>query len=288
MALDMSRSLPANLEAKLGVGIGLRRPHFNQVFETDREIGWLELLSENFMNFGGRPRDVAERAAARWPVVCHGVGLNLGSTDPMCETYLANLKQLVADVNAPWFSDHLCFSGHGSHAFHDLIPPPRTKESARNIVDRIKRARDFVGKPMAIENVSTYVDNPGWDFSESAFVTEVAEAAECLILLDINNIWVNARNHGLDPQKYLDTVPLDRVVQVHLAGHFDRGDVVIDTHGSAVCDEVWNLYRSFLRKAGRPVATLIEWDNDIPSLDTLLDQADQARTILAEEFHATV
>lgn len=268
----------------MGVGIGLRRPHFDRVFETPLPVGWVELLSENFMAFGGRPRHVARKAASHWPVVCHGVGLNLASLDPIATDYLSELKTLVEEVKAPWFSDHLCFSASNGHSFHDLIPAARTEESVANVVDRIRRARDFVGVPFAVENVSTYVESRGWEMSEPEFLSSVVDKSECLLLLDINNIFVNAKNHGFDADKYLDAIPLSRVVQVHLAGHYDRGDVRIDTHGEAVCPEVWQLYRSFLKKAKRPIATLIEWDNDIPSLERLIEEAERARTILREEF----
>jgi uncharacterized protein len=277
--------------AAMGVGIGLRRPHYNQVLDTPAsdtsKIGWLELLAENFMKFGGRPRHVAIEVSRRWPVACHGVGLNLGSLDSMKEDYLRQLRSFVQLVKPVWFSDHLCFTTTGTHSFHDLIPVPRTRQSVENLTRRIQQARDAVGVAFAVENVSMYVDHAEWEYTEAQFIAEIVDKSECLLLLDINNIYVNCVNHGWDPEQYLNTIPLQNVVQVHLAGHWNRGDILIDTHGESVCEPVWDLYRTFLKKAQRPVATLIEWDNDIPTLAELVAQADRARAIIDEVFHGT-
>ncbi len=270
--------------AEMGVGIGLRRPHFSALFESTRRIDWLELISENFMSYGGRSRAVAREAATRWPMVTHGVGLNLGSTDAVPEEYFTKLKILVEELDSPWFSDHLCFSSYGGHFFHDLLPLPRTEETVAHVVSRIQKARDFIGRPFALENVSSYVESADWPLSDTEFFSQIVQRSECLMLLDINNIYVNSLNHGWDCDKYLQQLPLEHVVQVHLAGHSAKGALAIDTHGAPVCDAVWALYRRFLELAGRRVATLIEWDNNLPELDRVLEEADRARSIADEVF----
>jgi uncharacterized protein len=272
------------VSAEMGVGIGLRRPHFSALFESTRRVDWLELISENFMSYGGRSRAVARQAAARWPVVTHGVGLNLGSTDAVPEEYFTKLKTLVEELNSPWFSDHLCFSSYGGHCFHDLLPLPRTEETVDHVVSRIQRARAFIGRPFALENVSAYVESANWPLSDTEFYSQIVQRSECLMLLDINNIYVNSLNHGWDCDQYLRQLPLNRVVQVHLAGHSAKGALAIDTHGAPVCEPVWALYRRFLELAGRKVATLIEWDNNLPEFDRVLAEADRARAIVDEVF----
>jgi len=270
--------------AEMGVGIGLRRPHFSALLKSTRRVDWLELISENFMSYGGRSRSVAREAATRWPVVCHSVGLNVGSTDPVPEEYFTKLKALVEEMNSPWFSDHLCFSAYGGHYFHDLLPLPRTEETVEHVTGRIRKSRDLVGRPFALENVSAYVESPNWPMSDTEFYSQIVHRSECLMLLDINNIYVNSLNHGWDCEKYLKQLPLDRVVQVHLAGHSAKGTFAIDTHGAPVCEPVWDLYRRFLELAGRKVATLVEWDNNLPDLDRVLSEADHARSIVDEVF----
>lgn len=272
-------------EAKyLGVGVGLRRAYFDSVFSTSRRIDWLEIVTENFMDFGGRPRRVLEKAKDRWPVSCHGVGLSLGSVDPLRDDYLDSLKRLVEFADVPWFSDHLCFSSANGHYYHDLIPLLRTGEVVEHVADRMKRVMDAINRPLAIENISYYADSRHNQLAEAEFIDQVLRRSGGWLLLDINNVYVNSRNFGGDPREFIDALPLDRVVQVHLAGHWDRGDVVIDTHGDRVCEEVWDLFGYFLGKAGRPVSTLIEWDNDLPRFDELLDQADRARAMIEEAY----
>ena len=265
----------------LGHGIGLRRRHFDTIFTTKRQVDWLEIVPENYLAFGGRPRQVLRQAAERWQVVPHGVSLSVGGPDPLDTELLTGIRDLCRDVDAPWWSDHLCFSSVGGAAFHDLIPLPHSEEAVRHVAPRIREAADRVGRPMLIENISTYALMPGGTMSEPEFLTAVLDEADCGLLLDVNNVIVNAHNHGFDPYAYIDAIPLSRVVQLHLAGHRVEGELRIDDHGSPVPDAVWDLYEHVIRRVGS-VTTLVEWDTEIPALDTLIDEADEARARAAK------
>jgi uncharacterized protein (UPF0276 family) len=265
----------------LGAGIGLRREFYDELPLTERTVDWLEIIPENFMSLGGRSQRVLDACAERWRVLPHGVGLNIGGPDALDEEYITRLTALVKRLDAPFFSDHLCYSRLGGVYLHDLLPLPFNEEAVEHVVPRVREVTARVGRPFLLENPSYYARMPGGTLAEADFLRQVAEQADCGLLLDVNNIYVNSQNHGYDPRAFVDALPLERVVQIHLAGHEREPDVVIDTHGAPVCDDVWTLYRYVVQRTG-PVSTLIEWDQDIPSLSAVLDQADLARGILRE------
>ncbi|MDY7229744.1 DUF692 domain-containing protein [Hyalangium rubrum] len=265
----------------LGAGIGLRREFYDSLPLTERTLDWLEIVPENFLSMGGRAQRTLDVCAERWTLLPHGVGLNIGGPDPVDEDYLTRLAALVKRLKAPFFSDHLCYSRLGGVYLHDLLPLPFNDEAVEHVVPRVREVMARVGRPFLLENPSYYARMPGGTLAEADFLRHVAEQADCGLLLDVNNVYVNAQNHAYDPRAFIDALPLERVVQIHLAGHHRRPDVIIDTHGAAVCDEVWELYRYVLKRTG-PVSTLIEWDQDIPSLEAVLEQADTARGALGE------
>lgn len=265
----------------LGAGIGLRRGFYEALPRTERALDWLEIIPENFLTLGGRSQRALEACAERWTVLPHGVGLNIGGPDPLDEDYVTRLEALVRRVDAPFFSDHLCYSRLGGIHLHDLLPLPFNEEAVEYVVPRVREVVARVGRPFLLENPSYYARMPGGTLEEATFLKHVVEQADCGLLLDVNNIYVNALNHGYEPRAFVDALPLERVVQIHLAGHERYPDVIIDTHGAPVCDDVWSLYRYVLERTG-PVSTLIEWDQDIPSMEAVLDQADQARALLRE------
>jgi len=265
----------------LGHGVGLRREHFERVLAGPTRVDWFEVISENFMVKGGRPLHVLERVRRDYPVALHGVSLSIGSTDPIDLDYLDRLRQLVVRAEPAWVSDHLCWTGVGGHNAHDLLPLPYTEEALEHVVARVGAVQEHLGRRIALENVSTYLSFAGSTMSECEFLAEVAVRADCGILLDVNNVYVSAVNHGFDAEKYLAAVPPERVWQVHLAGHTDRGSHLLDTHSRHVCDEVWELYRTATRRIGA-VASLIEWDEDIPDWDTLEAESLRARRLRQE------
>lgn len=265
----------------LGAGIGLRRSFYETLPATERTVDWLEIIPENFLALGGRPQHTLDACAERWTVLPHGVGLNIGGPDPLDEEYVSRLAALVRRVDAPFFSDHLCYSRLAGVYLHDLLPLPFNEEVVEHVVPRVREVMARVGRPFLLENPSYYANMPGGTLAEAEFLRLVAEQADCGLLLDVNNIYVNAQNHGYDPHAFVNALPLDRVVQIHLAGHDRYPDVIIDTHGAPVCDEVWSLYRYVLDRTG-PVSTLIEWDQEIPSMEAVMDEADRARAVLRE------
>lgn len=267
----MSSEFPA-----LGVGIGLRPPHYDEVIASPPAVDWFEIVSENFMVDGGRPLYVLDRVRRERPVVMHGVSLSIGSVDPLASNYLHDLKVLAERIEPAWISDHLCWTGVGGHNGHDLLPLPYTEESLSHVVERVMRVQDFLGRRIALENVSTYLELADSMMPECEFVAEVAERADCALLLDVNNVFVSAYNHGFSAEAYIDAIPIHRVQQFHLAGHTDHGTYLHDTHDHPVRDEVWALYRHAVRRFGA-VATLIEWDDRIPGLARLVAEADTAR-----------
>lgn len=290
----------------LGYGIGLRRKHFDAILQAlpdlpenvgpalgdstrtyasrvEREptgilgqVDWLEIVSENYMAFGGRPQQVLDRCAEHFPILPHGVNLSIGSPDPLCADYLSKLKLLCNKISAPFWSDHCCYTSVGGSYFHDLLPLPFTDEAIRHVARRARDAMDYVECPIALENISYYAKMPQSSMQEAEFLSAVLEEADCGLLLDINNVYVNSINHEEDPIRFLDSIPLSRVVQVHLAGHRDEGWLRVDDHGSPVSEPVWALYAELVRRIG-PVTTVIEWDNHIPDLSTLINQAEIAR-----------
>ncbi|OJH38319.1 DUF692 domain-containing protein [Cystobacter ferrugineus] len=263
----------------LGVGIGLRREFHARLPETSRALDWVEIIPENFLTLGGRPQRALDACRERWPVLPHGVALNVGGPEPLDEAYLSGLQALVERLDAPFFSDHLCYARLGGAYLYDLLPLPFSPEAVEHVVPRVREVQARVGRPFLLENPSYYARMPGGTLAEADFLRYVAEEADCGLLLDVNNVYVNACNHGYDARAFVDALPLERVGQIHLAGHERRPDVLIDTHGAPVCDEVWSLYRYVLERTG-PVPTLIEWDQDIPSLEAVLDEADRARELL--------
>jgi uncharacterized protein (UPF0276 family) len=269
----------------LGHGVGLRPTHFPRLWDGTARVDWFEAISENYMIAGGRPLAALERARALAPVVLHGVSLSIGSTDPLDHGHLRRLRDLAARVEPAWVSDHLCWSGvAGLHA-HDLLPLPYTEEALAHVVGRVREAQERLGRQILLENVSSYLTYAHSTLAEWEFLAAVAEGADCGILLDVNNVYVSAVNHGFAPAAYLAGLPADRVGQIHLAGHADMGAYLFDTHDGPVIDPVWDLYRVALRRFGR-VSTLVEWDDDIPELDVVCGEAERARAIEAEVLRA--
>ena len=262
----------------LGHGVGLRRDHFERVLSDPAAVDWFEALSENFMVEGGRPLDVLTRVRERYPVVLHGVALSIGSTDPLDQAYLARLDALARRFQPAWVSDHLCWTGVGGRNAHDLLPLPYTEAALDHVVERVQRVQERLGRPIALENVSSYVAYRHSALAEWEFLAEVALRSGCGILLDINNIYVSARNHGFDPGAYLEGIPPHKVWQFHLAGHSDKGAYLLDTHDHPVIDPVWELYREAVLRFD-PVSTLIEWDDRIPAFERLEQESQRARAI---------
>ncbi len=267
----------------LGVGVGLRTQHYPHVLEHapqgNLSVDWFEAISENYMVRGGRPIRILDDVRSHLPVVLHGVSLNIGSVDPLNEDYLSDLKRLIGRIEPLWISDHLCWTGVNGHNLHDLMPLPYTEEALVHVSDRIARVQDRLGCRMGIENVSSYMSYTADAMPEWEFITAVAARADCGILLDINNVFVSAHNHGFDPDAYIQAIPPERVFQFHLAGHSAQGPLLIDTHDHPVREEVWALYERAVERFGA-VSTLIEWDDRIPSFEGLEEEAGRARAIL--------
>lgn len=247
----------------LGLGVGLRSVHFPHILAQQPAVDWFEVISENFMNSGGRPRYVLEQIAERYPVVMHGVSLSIGSTDPLNFEYLAKLKQLADTVQARWVSDHLCWTGVLGTNTHDLLPVPLNEETLRHVIERIRTVQDALERPLVLENPSSYVTFADSTIPEWEFLGRMAEEADCGLLLDVNNVFVSSVNHDFDPVEYVRSVPHRRVVQCHLAGHTDCGTYRIDTHDGEVINPVWELYRLAHQLTGG-MSTLLEWDAKIP------------------------
>ena len=266
--------------ADIGFGIGLRPPHYAAVGRGEARVDWVEVVTENFLVPGGNPRRVLRAVRERMPVVLHGVSLSLGSVGPLDRGYLEALGALAAEIEPAWISDHVCWSRFGTHAAHDLWPLPHTEEALAHLVERVTRVQDHLGRRILVENVSSYVAFEGADMAEHELLAALCERADCGLLLDVNNVWVSAKNHGFDPYAYLEGLPRDRVGQIHLAGHEDRGDYLFDTHDGPVSDPVWALYEAAVRRFGR-VATLIEWDAAIPPLEVLVGEARRAAAVAA-------
>jgi uncharacterized protein (UPF0276 family) len=264
----------------IGHGIGLRTQHFPDLLAAPPPVDWLEVISENFMSPGGRPLAVLEKVRRDVPVVLHGVSLSIGSTDPLSAKYLDDLARLASRIEPAWISDHLCWGSHGGRYAHDLWPLPYTAEALAHVVERVSRVQDRLGRPILLENVSSYAAFRASEMPEWEFLAEVARRADCGILLDVNNVYVSARNHGFDAIDYLEGIPADRVGQIHLAGHSDRGRYLLDTHDAAVPDAVWSLYEEALARVG-PVSTLVEWDDHIPPLETLVEASARAAILEA-------
>jgi uncharacterized protein (UPF0276 family) len=263
-----------------GFGLGLRPAHYEALLSGSPAVDWLEIVSENYLVPGGQPLDYLERIRARYPVVMHGVSLSIGSTDPLDRRYLAELKELAGRVEPAWISDHLCWTGVEGRNLHDLLPLPYTEEALAAVTRRVGEVQELLGRQILLENVSSYVSYRDSEMTEWEFLAEVARRADCAILLDINNIYVSAMNHGFDPASYLAGIPRERVRQFHLAGHSDREGHLIDTHDHPIAAPVWALYREAVGRFG-PVPTMIERDDNIPELGVLVAELDVARAVAA-------
>lgn len=270
----------------LGIGVGFRAPHHKHVLGEKPRMDWFEVISDNYVHEPAIPVSKLERLRASYRVVPHGVSMSIGQTDPLDMDYLARLKKLVRAIEPPWCSDHLCFTGSGSVVVNDLLPLPYTREAIAHVVARIRMVQDYLEVPFAIENVSSYLTYTSSEMTEWQFLSEIAERADCGILFDVNNVFVSAFNHGFDAKAYVDAMPVDRIVQIHLAGHTDRGTYLLDTHSDHVRSEVWDLYRRAIRRAGA-VSTLVEWDQDIPAWEELAAEAERARAVRDEVLSCT-
>lgn len=260
----------------LGYGVGLRTVHFAHLLREPARVDWFEVISENFLDSKGRPRQVLDRIAERYPIVMHGVSLSIGSTDPLDFEYLAKLKRLAGEIKAAWISDHLCWTGVAGQNTHDLLPLPLTEEAWQHVIERVGIVQDFLEQPLVLENPSSYVTFTASTMPEWEFLGRLTDATGCRLLLDVNNVFVSACNHDFDPVEYLEAIPADRVVQFHLAGHTDCGTHRIDTHDGPVIDPVWDLYRR-AKQRSPDAATLLEWDARIPPFEVLEAEIDKAR-----------
>ncbi len=260
-----------------GIGIGLRREFARELLASERRVDWIEVTPENWVFYGGARRRLVDECAERWPTVAHSVSLSIGALDPLDPVFLDAIQKWNRQTDAPWWSDHLCYSSVAGAPLHDLLPLPFTGEAVEHVARRAAEVARRVEAPLLLENATFYAHMPGAEMDEADFLRAVVERSGCGLLLDVNNVYVNSLNHGGDPRAFIDRMPMERVGQLHLAGHTRREEAVIDTHIGPICDEVWALYRHTLARAGRLVPTLIEWDQEIPSLDAVLAEADRAR-----------
>ena len=272
----------ASPDVRLGLGLGLRNVHFEHIVREWPAVDWFEAISENFMDSGGRPRAMLHAIAERYPVVLHGVSMSIGSTDPLDMVYLRKLKRLADETGARWVSDHLCWTGVLGINSHDLLPIPLTDDALAHLVPRIQHVQDVLERPLVLENPSTYVRFRASTWREADFLRALCDATGCRLLLDVNNVYVSAFNAGVDPLDELQRFPFERVVQLHLAGHQHCGTHIVDTHDRPVCDEVWSLFRHAWQRTGG-VATLLEWDGDVPAFDVLHAELLRARDWIADE-----
>ncbi|ARN82671.1 DUF692 domain-containing protein [Methylocystis bryophila] len=263
---------------RLGYGLGLRPAYYEEILSSRPPVDWFEIISENYMIPGGRPLAMLERFRADYPIVMHGVSMSLASVDPLDMDYLAALKRLVDRVEPAWVSDHLAWTGVHGVNLHDLLPVPLTHEALDHVVDRIARVQDFLGRRILVENASTYVSFAQSEMTEWEYLGEMARRADCLLLLDVNNVFVSSFNHGFSAEDYIDAIPVERVAQFHMAGHTDKGNYRIDTHDHPVCEEVWTLYARARRRFG-PVAAMIERDDNFPPFSELLAELQRMREI---------
>jgi uncharacterized protein (UPF0276 family) len=275
-----------SFKKKLDVGLGLRPEHYAHVLEELPPVSWFEVISENYMGIGklssGKPIQILEKIRENYPIVFHGVSLSIGSVDPLNFQYLESLKILINRFTPEWVSDHICWTGVHGENLHDLLPLPYTKETIDHLVGRIQQVQEFLGQRFIFENVSSYISYTQSEMSEWEFISEITRRSGCGLLLDVNNIYVSSVNHGFDASKFLNGVPKNSVVQMHLAGYSDHGNYLLDAHDSPVSDPVWALYREACEIFGA-IPTLIEWDAEIPSFQILFNEAKKAKKI-QEEF----
>ena len=270
----------------LGFGLGLRVDHYEAILATQPAVDWFEVLTENYLVPGGRPLHYLMRIRERYPLAMHGVSLSIGSTAPLDREYLRQVKALAQRVQPQWISDHLCWTGIAGRNTHDLLPLPYTEEALAHVAERVRTVQDILGRRILLENVSSYVAFRDSRLTEWEFLSEIASRADCLILLDVNNIYVSAVNHEFDALEYLHAVPGERVQQIHLAGHENHGDYLVDTHDTEVPDPVWELYAAAVRRFGA-VSTMIERDDHIPPLEELCAELALARTLCARTLAAS-
>jgi uncharacterized protein (UPF0276 family) len=273
MSLIAKKSLPY-----LGFGLGLRPDHYEIILEQKPALDWFEIITENYLIPGGKPLYYLDRIRELYPMVMHGVSLSIGGSDPLDMHYLQQVKDLAARVEPEWISDHLCWTGVNGVNLHDLLPLPYTQEAIKHVVSHIQQVQEFLGRRILIENVSSYLTYAQSEMTEWDFLAEIAEQADCHILLDVNNIYVSAFNHDFNPREYLNKLPKHRVGQIHLAGHSNQGDYIIDTHDAPVIQPVWDLYADTLKQFGA-ISTMIERDDNIPELHELLAEVEHARAI---------
>lgn len=264
----------------LGFGVGLRAEHISEILSSEPEVDWFEILSENVMDSQGRALALAEAVAERYPVVLHGVSMNIGSSDPLDWAYLDRLMALAERLKPAWISDHLCFTGLGGHNSHDLLPMVYSEASLEHVVGRIQAVQRHLDRPLVLENPSSYIRFKGSTIDEWSFMTRMAKESGCGLLVDVNNVAVSAFNHGWDPERYLESLPAEQIVQLHLAGHSDLGTHRIDTHDGPVSEEVWRLYQGLYTRIGG-ASTLVEWDADIPTLEVLIGEARAAKELVS-------
>lgn len=281
--------MPANRfngYSNFGIGIGLRIAHYAHVLSEQPQIDFFEIISENYMLGGGRPLEILDRVLERYPVIQHGVSLYFGSPDPIDKKQISALKKLAERTKTPFLSDHLCWGSFDGSYSHDLLPMPYTKEAVVHTADRIKYVQECLELPVAVENVSSYLEYTDSEMTEWEFLSEVCELADCGMLLDVNNVFVSSRNHSFDPIQYIESIPLERVAQIHIAGHSDHGNYLLDTHDNFVRPEVWEIYRNVIAKIG-PTNTLLEWDAHIPDFGVVHSEALKAANYanLAEVSH---
>ena len=268
-----------------GIGVGLRVPHYQHILQEKPVVDWFEIISENFMVDGGRPLEILDSILEQYRVVQHGVSMYFGSADPLNKEHLQKIKRLVKRTNTPWLSDHLCWGSVDGRYTHDLLPMPYTVGVAKVTAEKIKQAQDFLEVPICVENVSSYAQFRQSNLTEWEFLSEVVERADCGMLLDVNNIYVSSQNHSFDPLEYVRNVPHHRIGQMHIAGHTKYEDVILDTHDHPVPDPVWAVYAEAIRLSG-PTATLLEWDDKIPSFEEVHREAMKAKNFLHE--HASI
>lgn len=264
----------------MGFGLGLRPEHYPHILEHSPDVDWFEIISENYMETEGRPKYMLEQIREKYPLVMHGVSLSIGTVDPLNSDYLKQLKDLIAWVDPVWISDHLCWTGVAHKQTHDLLPVPYTEEALKHIIERLRMVQDYLERPILMENPSTYLEFQSSEMTEWDFIRRMAEESGCGLLLDANNVYVSCYNHKWDPKTYLDALPMERVVQIHLAGHQNNGTHIIDTHDDHVTDEVWKLYEYIIGTAGQ-ISTMVEWDDKIPAFDVVKAELDKARGFAA-------
>lgn len=269
----------------LGFGLGLRIPYYQEILEQRPDVDWFEVISENFMVEGGKALYHLDAVAEHYPIVMHGVSLSIGGPHEMDRDYLKRLKKLAERVKPQWVSDHLCWSRGNAHHLHDLLPLPFTDESLQHVAARVRQVQDVIERPLVLENASTYIRSAGDKYTEWEFLSHLTEITGCELLLDVNNVYVSARNHGFDAWTYISSLPVDKIRQLHLAGHTDYGHYVVDTHDHPVCDPVWQLYEQTIRHLG-PVATMIERDDHYPPFAELMAELQKARALGAKALRA--